>query len=409
MSLEPRCRLTGLPLTPVLDLGRQPLGNGFVRDTDQAEYWFDLACGFNEESRLFQLITQPSPELMFHEDYAFFSGTSRRMAEHFESLAASILDRGLLRSPSPFVVELGSNDGILLKHFARRGISHLGVEPSRDVALAAQEQGVDVMQRFFDADTARQIVAERGHADLVVAANVMCHIPDLAELTAGIDILLNADGILMFEDPYLADVIQLGSYDQIYDEHVFLFSAMSVERIFAPIGLELIDVEHLSTHGGSMRYTLGRAGRREATSAVSSVLEAEKAQGLHLTSTYLAFADRVAQSGRDLKASMVEAKGQGLTIAAYGATSKSTTLYNYAGIGPDLITYICDNTPGKIGAFSPGVHIPVLAEGTFREAPPDIAFLAAWNHEKEIVERYPEFRSAGGRWLTHVPDVHFLS
>lgn len=410
MSSVTGCRLSGAPLEVVLDLGRQPLGNGFLdRDGFASEYFFDLKCGFAEESKLFQLMEQPAPEMMFHHDYAFFSGTSRAMALHFQNFAEKLLSSAALADPQKaFVVELGSNDGIFLKHFAVRGVHHLGVEPSGAVADVAESQGVAVLREFFNVALAERIVSEHGHADLVSAANVMCHIPDIKELAQGIALLLKEDGVLVFEDPYLGDVVRLASYDQIYDEHVFLFSALSVQEIFRTVGMELIDLEPQTTHGGSMRYSLGKAGRHRPSEVVSAILQAERSQGLDSTGTFVDWARRVAESAAALRELMEDAREQGQSIAAYGATSKSTTIYNYAGIGPDLIDYICDNTPLKQGRFSPGAHIPILPEGHFTEDPPNLAFLAAWNHEREVRERNAAFEVGGGRWVTHIPKVRLL-
>ena len=402
------CRLTGDPLDLVLDLGRQPLGNGFIAEATDDEYFYPLKCGFSERSNLFQLIEQPTPSLMFHSDYAFFSGTSSRMAKHFGDVAESLRQRGYLVGPDAFVVEIGSNDGIFLESFATKGMRHIGIEPSGAVADVAESKGVHVMREFFDRALAQRIAEEQGKADVIFAANVLCHIPDLRELTEGISALLKDDGRLIFEDPYLGDVIRLGSYDQIYDEHVFLFSALSVQAIFATVGMELINLEPQPTHGGSMRYTLAKFGRRAPAPVVADVLALERAQGLDRTSTFHEFAVRVEGSGRQLRRELEDLKRGGRAIAAYGATSKSTTIYNYAGIGPDLIDFICDNTPAKIGRLSPGVHIPIVAEVKFRTDTPDVAFLAAWNHAAEVRERNPLFEAQGGRWLTHVPRVQFL-
>jgi SAM-dependent methyltransferase len=403
------CRLSGSPLDHVLDLGRQPLGNGFLAPGDfSGEYFYDLKCGFAPDSFLFQLIEQPSPELMFHADYAFFSGTSKHMQEHFADFADDVVSRGYLTANDPFVVELGSNDGIYLKHFAAISVRHLGVEPSGAVADVAEGQGISVCREFFDIQLAQRILDDHGPADVVSAANVMCHIPDVHQLAGGIANLLKTDGVLIFEDPYLGDVVRLTSYDQIYDEHVFLFSALSVQSIFATVGMELIDVSPQVTHGGSMRYFLSKAGRRPISPRVQKLLEAERAEGLHKVDTYVDFARRVSESGAALQKMLREIKASGASIAAYGATSKSTTIYNYAGIGTELIDYICDNTPLKQGKYSPGAHIPILGESAFSAAPPNYAFLAAWNHEIEIRKHTGAFEISGGKWITHVPFVRVL-
>lgn len=404
------CRLTGQPLELVLDLGRQPLGNGFLMPADYLdEYFYPLQCGFSEESKLFQLMEQPAKELMFHQDYAFFSGTSERMKRHFASFASDVLNRDFGLNSSSFVVEIGCNDGILLRHFAERGIPHLGIEPSGAVADAAEAQGVRVTRNFFDTDLAQRIVDSDGQADVIMAANVLCHIPDINELAKGISVLLKESGVLVFEDPYLGDVIRLTSYDQIYDEHVFLFSALSVQRIFRTVGMELVDVAPQSTHGGSMRYTLAKTNSRLVSPTVHELIERELRQGLGETGTFIKFASRVKDFASDLKRKMEELRGRGKTIAAYGATSKSTTIYNYAGVGPDLIDYILDNTPLKIGKFSPGMHIPIFPEDHILESPPDYFFLAAWNHEAEIRKANRAFEQSGGRWLSHVPEVRLLT
>jgi len=409
LSTVGNCRLTNSPLELVLDLGRQPLGNGFLSPENLAnEYFYDLQCGFAEDSKLFQLITQPAPELMFHEDYAFISGTSEHMKRHFKEFASDVIDRGFCPTDTGFAVELGCNDGILLEHFAVRGIRHLGVEPSSDVAAMAAARGIDVTTEFFSTRLAQQIVSSQGHADVVMAANVMCHIPDIGDLATGIEHLLSPTGVLIFEDPYLGAVVELTSYDQIYDEHVFLFSALSVQNIFASVGMELIDTEPQATHGGSMRYTLAKVGRHPVSPRVALTLEREKALGLGRVDTYHQLAARVEASGRQLRDLLAELVGQGLDVAAFGATSKSTTIYNYAGIGPDLISRIFDNTPLKIGKLSPGMHIPIVESGAFVAQPPQVAFLAAWNHEREILERNSAYAENGGRWVSHVPKIRFL-
>lgn len=400
------CRISGQPLTKSVDLGRQPLGNGFLLPKDYAtEYFFPMEVGFSETSMMLQLIEQPAPEKMFHEHYAFYSSTSSYMAKHFAEFAQSVMGSEYLAKTDPFVVELGCNDGIMLKNFSQIGIRHLGIEPSRNVAAVANTHGVRTLSEFFDETVARKVVSQDGQADAFLAANVMCHIPDIQSVVKGIQALLKPTGVAVFEDPYLGDIIEKTSYDQIYDEHVFLFSAHSIKYLFGLHGMDLIDVQAQKTHGGSMRYVLAHAGAYPVKKSVTELLAKEQALGLHRLSTFDNFRKNVEKSRTDLLALLRALKAQGKRIAGYGATSKSTTILNYCGIGPDLIDYICDTTPIKQGKFTPGMHIPVVPYETFTANPPDYAFLFAWNHAEEIMAKEKGFMAAGGKWIVHVPEV----
>lgn len=406
---KPLCRVSGQPLTKTVDFGRQPLGNGFLLPEQfSSEYFYPMEVGFSETSMMFQLIEQPAPEQMFHEQYAFYSSTSRFMEQHFGEFAQQVMESVYLAKPDPFVVELGCNDGIMLKNFARAGIRHLGIEPSRNVAEVANAQGIRTLSEFFDEGVAEQIVRVDGQADAFIAANVMCHIPNILGVVKGIRTLLKPTGVVMFEDPYLGDVIEKTSYDQIYDEHVFLFSAHSIRYLFNLHGMELIDVQPQKTHGGSMRYMLAHAGAYPVSDAVTQLLQKEQSIGLHRLSTFETFRKNVEQSRNDLVSLLRDLKSQGKRIAGYGATSKSTTILNYCGIGPDLIDYICDTTPIKQGKFTPGMHIPVKPYEDFKANPPDYAVLFAWNHAEEILAKEKAFMEAGGGWIVHVPKVQVL-
>jgi SAM-dependent methyltransferase len=406
---NPRCRITGEPLLKVLDLGRQPLGNGFLLPEQfPEEYFYPMEVGFAEKSMMFQLVEQPAPEQMFHEQYAFYSSTSRVMERHFGEFAHNVMASGYLSKEKPFVVELGCNDGIMLKHFAQENMHHLGIEPSLNVAKVANAQGIRTLSEFFSEPVAQKIVREDGQADAFLAANVMCHIPDIIDVVKGIRAILKPTGIAMFEDPYLGEVIEKTSYDQIYDEHVFLFSAHSIQYLFRLHGMELIDVQSQPTHGGSMRYVLAHTGAYPVKDAVTRLLEKEKSLGLHRLSTFEIFRKRVEQSRTELVQLLRDLKSQGKRIAGYGATSKSTTILNYCGIGPKLIDYISDTTPIKQEKFTPGMHIPVKSYEAFTAAPPDYAVLFAWNHAEEIMAKEKAFMAAGGRWIVHVPEVRVL-
>lgn len=406
---ETLCRISGTPLTKTVDFGRQPLGNGFLRPEQFAvEYFFPMEVGFSETSMMLQLIEQPKPEQMFHDHYAFYSSTSRFMALHFQEFAHRVMQSGYLAKSNPFVVELGCNDGIMLKNFAGAGIRHLGIEPSRNVAAVANQAGVRTLSEFFSNEVAEKIVREEGQADAFLAANVMCHIPDIRSVVSGIRTLVKPTGVVMFEDPYLGDVIEKTSYDQVYDEHVFLFSAHSVQYLFGLFGMELIDLQPQKTHGGSMRYVLAHRGAYPVSAAVTEILAREKAAGLDRVATFDTFRKNVERSRADLVGLLRDLKAKGKRIAGYGATSKSTTILNYCGIGPDLIDYISDTTPIKQGKFTPGVHIPVKPYEAFQAQPPDYAVLFAWNHAAEIMAKEKDYVARGGKWIVHVPKVQVL-
>jgi methylation protein EvaC len=393
-----------------MSFGRMPLANGFLTPRDiPHEYFFELAPAFCAGCGMFQIMEQPAPEKMFHDSYAFFSGSSRYMQMHFERFADMVAERMLRGKDDPFVVELGSNDGILLRHFKQRGYRHLGVEPSANVAEVARSQGINTISQFFDEETAERIVAENGLADAVLSANVICHIPSLPSVAAGIRRILKPDGLFIFEDPYLGDMMAKTSYDQIYDEHVFIFSAISVRSAFQRHGLELIDLMPQTTHGGSMRYVLGHTGRYRVSANVDAQIAVEHAQSLDSIEAFLRFKSNCEDSRAHLMAVLDGLRAKKKRVVGYGATSKSTTVINYCGITTDHVAFISDTTPIKQGKLSPGGHIPVRPHGDFVKHYPDYALLFAWNHAAEIREKETAFTASGGRWISYVPKVEILS
>lgn len=403
------CRVCNSKIEPFMSFGKMPIANGFLTsDQISSEYYFELAPAFCSECGMVQLIDQPAAEKMFHENYAFFSSTSKHMQIHFKSFADYVMKSHFQNRADPFVVELGSNDGIMLRNFKEANVKHLGVEPSVNVADVAREQGIETISEFFNLDLAKRIVDEYGHADAVLSANVMCHIPDINSVAEGISYLLKDDGVLVFEDPYLGDMISKTSYDQIYDEHVFIFSATSVSSAFGRHGLELIDVLPQVTHGGSMRYVLAPKGSHKVSENVKSIFDKEKKQGLDKIETYNAFKANCEKSREDLVALLNKLKSEGKRVVGYAATSKSTTVTNYCGIGPELIEYISDTTPIKQGKLSPGAHIPVKAYTEFSSNMPEYALLFAWNHAKEIFENEEAFKAQGGKWISFVPKVEII-
>ena len=404
-----KCNLCQGDIEPFISFGQMPIANGFLSsDQFAAEPRSELAVGFCPHCHMAQLTEVVEQEKMFHENYAFFSSTSARMAEHFRHMAETVKG-AYLDKDKPFVVEIGSNDGIMLQHFAKAGIPHLGIEPSANVAAVARGKGINTVCEFFDEALARRIVAEHGQADAFMAANVMCHIPYLHSVMAGIKLLLKPRGVLVFEDPYLGDIVEKTSYDQIYDEHIFYFCVTSLDRVFARHDLVIVDVVPQTTHGGSMRYIVGHKGARPVSPAVAAQRAKEDALGLADPATFDRFRRKVEQSRDDLMALLRRLKAEGRRVVGYGATSKSTTVTNYCGITPDLVEFISDTTPIKQGKYSPGTHIPVRPYTEFSQRYPDHALLFAWNHAEEIMAKEKAFKVAGGKWIVYVPTVQVLA
>ncbi|MGE0171407.1 MAG: class I SAM-dependent methyltransferase [Oligoflexales bacterium] len=399
------CVICSAAIKPFMSFGKQPIANGFLTENQfKNEYFFEMQVCFCDKCKMFQLLDQPEKEKMFNENYAFFSGTSKHMGIHFQNFAGEIRER-FLTEKDPFVVEIGSNDGIMLKNFANAGIRHLGIEPSANVAEAARKQGVRTLNKFFDVQTAKEIVAENGKADAFLAANVMCHIPFMHSVLEGMEALMKPTGVIAFEDPYLGDVIQKTSYDQIYDEHMFLFSLTSISYLFEKHGFELFDAAPQPTHGGSMRYYLGFKGAHKISSRLKELFAKEQELGLNKSEAYERFRQNCEKSREDLTTLLKKLKSEGKTVAGYAATSKSTTILNYCNIGPDLIEYICDTTPIKQGKYSPGKHIPIADMDRFKGKNPDYAVLFGWNHRNEIFAKEQDFVKGGGRWIEFVPKV----
>ena len=400
-----KCLICESDYQPFVDFGEMPIANAFATKGELVdEYTFSMKVGFCESCYMVQLIEQPDREKMFHENYAFFSSTSNYMKEHFKHFANSVSELQDLNKDS-FVVEIGSNDGIMLQNFVIDKIPCLGVEPSKNVAQVASDKGIEVITEFFDQSLAESIVQIHQKADAILSANVMCHIPYMHSIFDGVKTLLKDDGVFMFEDPYLGEVIEKTSFDQIYDEHVFLFSALSVSYLANMHDLELVNVEPQITHGGSMRYTIAHKGMKTVSQDVINLIYQEEKIGLDNKKAYLGFTDSVNRIKDDLIELLTKLKNNGKKVVAYGATSKSTTVTNYFGITPDLVECIYDTTPIKQNKLSPGAHIPVLPYDQFRESNPDYVLLFAWNHATEIMKKERDYMGSDRHWITYIPEV----
>lgn len=392
----------------ILDLGRQPLANGFLTpDQFEEELFFNLRLGLNEETWLLSLMEVVNSATLFNDSYPYRSSGSGTMRHHFWNTAHDLMGRFEPDS----VLEIGSNDGAFLRHWNPE-IAY-GIEPCGNFAAETNEMGYTTWSVFWDRDTAEMVQhGVGGTLDLIYAANCMCHIPYISHAFAAVADVLSPDGVFVFEDPTVEQILTSNSYDQIYDEHAHIFSLTSLNNLLRRNGLRIFDVETLPVHGGSNRIyaCLKESDRKENLATVGATLHREHhVLGLKSRETYEKFAGRVRRSRRLLKDNLEELKAGGSTIIGYGATSKSTVVYNYCGIGPDILDYVIDTTPEKQGKFTPGTHIPIVAPEA-RGIPEgvDYAFLGAWNFLKEIEEKEQAFLERGGRFITHVPEPRII-
>jgi len=369
------------------------------------EPFYPLHAYVCEHCFLVQVEEYVGPERIFSE-YAYFSSYSDAWLQHARSYTDMIVSRLGLNSTS-HVVELGSNDGYLLQYFVAKGIPALGVEPAANVAAAAVEKGVPTITRLFGRDTARELVAQGKHADLIIGNNVLAQVTDVNSFVEGLKLLLQPHGVITIEFPHLMRLMEENQFDTIYHEHFSYFSFMTVDRIFAAHGLRLFDVEELWTHGGSLRI-YGRHAEDEARTVVRRVpelLAREKAAGFDRLERYSIFAERVYETKRRLLEFLISAKRQGKSVAAYGAPGKGNTLLNYCGIRTDFIDYAVDRNPYKHGRFLPGTHIPIFDPAKIKETRPDYVLILPWNLKEEIMNQLEEIRAWGGQFVVPIPEL----
>ena len=396
-----KCKITNSEMKPFMSFGKMPIANGFLsKEEFEKEFFFDLEVGFSEKTFLFQLKDHPTPEQMFNENYPFFTGSSLAMKSHFQEYANFIKEKFIKNNSK--IIEIGSNDGTFLNNFKDSNLDYVGFEPSSNVAKIANQNGIKTLNQFFGFESLELIKNFKHQTDVIFAANVICHIPNLVELIKTIDQLLSNDGVFIFEEPYLGSMFEKTSYDQIYDEHIFMFSASSVQKIFNMYDFELIDVIKQETHGGSMRYIVSRKKVRDISKNVQKILDHEKSMNLDNLESCNIFKKNCEASKLKLNNILKKFISEGKKIVGYAATSKSTTVLNFCGIDFNTIEYICDTTKEKIGKYSPGMHIPIVSIDHFKADNPDIAYLFAWNHKDEIFKKEKKFSQNIGKWISHV-------
>jgi SAM-dependent methyltransferase len=409
VSADATCRSCGgTALEVFLSLGKMPLPDAFLSEQalSEPEPRYPLDVAVCPDCALVQILEEVPPEKLFVENYLYFSSFSDALLRHARDHALGLIaSRGL--GAGSLVVELASNDGYLLKNFASAGVPVLGIDPAPEPARAAEAAGVPTLQEFFGTDLAARLVADGKRADVIVANNVMAHVPDLNGFVAGMAILLADDGLITVENPYVRDLVEHGEFDTIYHEHFCYFSCMSVDTLVRRHGLFLNDVEYFpDLHGGTLRWHIGK--REEPSETVRRYLAEERRQGVDTPAFYRDFATRVERIRHDLVALLRELKDGGARLAGYGAAAKATILLNYTGIGTDLLDFIVDRNVHKHGLHMPGVHVPITGPEALLERAPDYTVILAWNFRKEIVEQQVAYAEQGGRWVVPIPSVEVV-
>jgi len=394
-----------------LDLGFAPPSNAYLQAEDlrRPERTYPLKLFVCAQCWLVQTEDHAGAGELFGEHYAYFSSVSSGWLDHARRYAEAMIARLGLGADS-LVVEVASNDGYLLRNFVSAGIPCLGIEPTASTAAAAEAIAVPTLREFFGAALAERLARKGRQADLIAGNNVYAHVPDINDFTAGLKALLKPRGTITLEFPHLQQLVGQTQFDTVYHEHFSYLSLGTVALIFADAGLRVWDVEELPTHGGSLRvYGCHAHDDRQQTAAVTRVLAAEDAAGLRSLATYERFQSRAELLKDDLLVFLIEEKRRGRRVAAYGAAAKGNTFLNFAGVRPDLLRYVCDAAPSKIGKYLPGSHIPILPPSHLREDRPDVVLILPWNIRDEVSAQLAFVREWGGRFATAVPALSVVA
>lgn len=407
-----KCRHCGAVVhRPFLDLGSAPPSNAYLTPAalNGPEIWYPLRLLVCEQCWLVQTEDHAGREALFGADYAYFSSFSVSWLRHAQAYVQAMLLRFGLTAQS-CVAEVAANDGYLLQYVQQAGVPCYGIEPTASTAAAARARGIDIVERFFGVELARELVAQGRQADLMAANNVLAHVPDINDFVAGFALLLKPAGVATFEFPHLLRMVQECQFDTVYHEHYSYLSLTSVQRIFAANGLQVFDVEQLPTHGGSLRVYAqrGDVGQRVVMPAVAALLAAEQAAGMTGPDFYAGFQREAVRIKHELLAFLLQARRDGLKVAAYGAAAKGNTLLNFAGVRPDLLPYVVDLNPAKRGHCMPGSRIPIVDEAQLKADRPDHVLILPWNLREEITAQLAYIREWGGRFVTAVPGLQIL-
>lgn len=404
-----KCRHCGSELElPLVDLGSAPPSNAYLTEQKLKvpEKWFPLRVLVCEHCWLVQTEDFAQAHELFDADYAYFSGFSSSWLAHSERYVADMAARFNLNA-SHHVVEAAANDGYLLQYVKARGIPCTGIEPTASTAAAARAKGIPIVEDFFGVRLAEAFIAQGKQADLTAANNVLAHVPDINDFVSGFTRLLTPQGVATFEFPHLLKLIAENQFDTIYHEHFSYLSLTAVNRIFASNGLSVFDVEEHPTHGGSLRVFAQRSdtGRHPCSEKVNELLQREAQAGMSTAGYYADFQAKTDKVKNDFLVFLLEARRQGKTVVAYGAAAKGNTLMNYAGVRPDLLSFVVDRNPAKQGKFMPGSRIPIVNESRLQDSKPDYVIILPWNLRSEVMQQLGYIRAWGGQFVTAVPEL----
>ena len=383
-----------------LDLGTQPLANNYLKfkDLNKKEKKYRLKVGVNPKTKLVSINKPISSKLMFNDKYPYRSSMSKTMIKSFKDLSKLIKK---VYSPSK-ILEIGSNDGSFIKNFSKNKV--IGIEPCANVEKITKKLGYNTYSEFWNDRTAKKIIKKNGKVDLVYSANTISHIEDLDNVLKAVNIILNDDGILIIEDPSLLECLKKNTYDQFYNEHIYVFSLIGLEKILNKNDLEIFDIQNLKIHGGSNRYFIKKKiSNKKISKNVKINRNKEINYGLNKISTYKAFAQRVKNSKKKLKKIFVKINLENKKIIGYGVTAKSTTILNYCKIDNKFISYFVDTTMDKQNKYTPGTKIPINRYSGSIEKDVDYIFLGAWNFKDEIFKKEKNFIKRGGKFIIHTP------
>lgn len=397
------CRICqGKNLEAFLDLGKQPLANAFLKKEEfSQEKKYPLNVYFCHSCHLLQLLDVVSPEVLFR-NYIYVSSTSPVFIAHFESFAKYISERFGIQGA--LVVDIGSNDGILLRHFKNLGAKILGIDPAENIAAKATQEGIETLPYFFSPDIARDIAREKHQAKIITANNVFAHVDDVKSLIKGVKILLENEGVFIIEVPYLVDFLEKKLFDTVYHEHLSYFAVNPLQTLFLNCGMKIFDIQKVNSHGGSIRVFVKKDGSgHKVEKSVREFLDHETELKLDSIDTYLDFSKDVSQNKSLLVDLLKNLKSESKKIAGYGAPAKGNTLLNYTGIDFNALDYIIDDSPYKQGLYTPGTHIPVVGPEMLQKDRPDFLFILAWNFADSIIEKCADFKAEGGKFIIPVP------